>query len=119
MKSRVNTFHAETYINKLEQIIKPNDRVVFVSTAWKRTSVRAGLFNGVNKNKHGEVVSVRVSYPTVKLVPNGKTELTSYNRYNYTTRKYEEATYDRVLYDKVPSTGYSTLPLMRVFKLAE
>ena len=119
MKSRVNTFHAETYINKFEQIIEPNDRVMFASTSWKRTSFRDGFFNGVNKNKRGEVVSVRVSYPAVKRVPNGKTELTSYNRYNYTTRKYEEVTYDRVLYDKVPSTGYSTLPLMRVFKLAE
>lgn len=116
-RGRVNTFCVESFKNGFEQEVKPGDKVVFAATSWKRTRLEEGIFNGVNKNKSGQIQSVRVSYPIIKRVPNGKTEPTTYQRYNYQTRKYEEVTYNRMLFDEVPGTGYSTLQLMRVFKI--
>lgn len=116
-RGRVNTFCVESFKNSFEQEVKPGDKVVFAATSWKRTRLEEGIFNGVNKNKSGQIQSVRVSYPIIKRVPNGKTEPTTYQRYNYQTRKYEEITYNRMLFDEVPGTGHSTLQLMRVFKI--
>ena len=116
-RGRVNTFHVESFNNQYDQEVKPGDKVVFAATSWKRTRLEPGVFDGVNKNQKGEVQSVRVSYPIIKRVPNGKTEPATYQRYNYQTRRYEEATYTRTLYDEVPGTGHSTLQLMRVFKI--
>lgn len=118
-RGRVNTFCVESFKNGFEQEVKPGDKVVFAATSWKRTRLEEGIFNGVNKNKSGQIQSVRVSYPIIKRVPNGKTEPTTYQRYNYQTRKYEEVTYNRMLFDEVPGTGYSTLQLMRVFKIQQ
>lgn len=118
-RGRVNTFCVESFNNSFEQEVKPGDKVVFAATSWKRTRLEEGIFNGVNKNKSGQIQSVRVSYPIIKRVPNGKTEPTTYQRYNYQTRKYEEITYNRMLFDEVPGTGHSTLQLMRVFKIQQ
>lgn len=118
-RGRVNTFCVESFKNSFEQEVKPGDKVVFAATSWKRTRLEEGIFNGVNKNKSGQIQSVRVSYPIIKRVPNGKTEPTTYQRYNYQTRKYEEITYNRMLFDEVPGTGHSTLQLMRVFKIQQ
>jgi hypothetical protein len=117
-RGRVNTFHAETFINKFNQEVNPGDKIVFAATAWKNTRLKEGVYDGVNKNKSGEVQSVRVSYPKTKYVPNGKTQPTTHHRYNYQTRKYEDYTYNRPLYDAVPGIGRSTLQLMRIFKIS-
>lgn len=116
-RGRVNTFHVESFTNRYDQEVKPGDKVVFAATSWKRTRLEEGIFDGVNKNKSGQIQSVRVSYPITKRVPNGKTEPATWQRYNYETRRYEETTYDRKLYDEVPGTGHSTLQLMRVIKI--
>lgn len=116
-RGRVNTFHVESFNNRYNQEVKPGDKVVFAATSWKHTRLEPGIFDGVNKNQKGEVQSVRVSYPIIKRVPNGKTEPTTWHRYNYQTRRYELVPYDQPLYDEVPGTGHSTLQLMRVFKI--
>jgi len=119
MGNRISTFAAESFTNKFNQVINPNDKIMFAATSWKRTHHKMGIFSGVNKNQKGEIISVKVSYPINKYVFNGKYEPTVGRRYNYQTRQYENYTYDRRLYDTIPSTGYSTLPLKRVFKIAE
>lgn len=116
-RGRVNSFHVEAFTNRYDQEVKPGDKVVFAATSWKRTRLEPGIFDGVNKNNKGEVQSVRVSYPIIKRVPNGKTEPATWRRYNYETRQYEIVPYDRPLFDEVPGTGHSTLQLMRVFKI--
>jgi hypothetical protein len=116
-RGRVNTFHVESFNNQYDQEVKPGDKVVFAATSWKRTRLEPGVFDGVNKNQKGEVQSVRVSYPITKRVPNGKTEPTQHQRYNYQTKRYEDYIWERPLYDEVPGIGHSTLQLMRVFKI--
>jgi len=119
MGNRISAFHKVPFSNKFGQTISPGEKIVFAATAWKNTNIKQGTFDGVNKDSNGEITSVRVSYPMNKYVPNGKTETITYKTMDYHTRQYVEKSYERALYDAVPGIGYSTLPLKRVFKLAE
>ena len=118
-RSRKNILHAESFTNVFGQVINPGDPVMYAASSYKSTYHKKAFFSGVNKDKNNTIMSVRVFYPSVKYVPNGKTETVTYKTMDYYTRQEVEKSYVRKLYDEVPSTGYSTLPLMRVFKLAE
>lgn len=119
MGNRISAFHAIPFSNNIGQTILPGEKIIFAATAWKNTRIKQGTFDGVNKDSNGGITSVRVSYPMNKYVHNGKYEPTVRQRYNYQTRRYEDYTYDRPLYDIVPGIGRSTLSLKRVFKIAE
>lgn len=119
MGNRISTFHTVPFSNEFGQTISPGEKIVFAATAWKNTRIKQGTFDGVNKDSKDKITSVRVSYPMNKYVPNGKTETVTYKAIDYRTHNFVEKSYERALYDAVLGIGYSTLPLKRVFKLAE
>lgn len=118
-RSRKNVLHAESFTNDFGQVINPGDPVMYAASRYKRTYHKKAFFSGVNKDKNDTIMSVRVFYPTVKLIPNGKTKTVTYKTMDYHTGEYVEKSYEHRCRDEVPATGYSTLPLKRVFKLAE
>lgn len=89
---RQTKFFANPWINEFDQLIHPGDSVIYAGKSGTWLSIDRAMFDGVNVNSKGEIVSVQVSGVQRR-------------KWISATRSYEDV------------VGTATLPLMRVYKL--
>lgn len=117
MGKTINEFVAEPYTNSFGQIIKPGDRVAYVTHGYSVT-LGKGWFDGVFKDAKGNVVFTRVrGIRDTQSVPTGKIVTGTYMHYEYdpVTRSYKqvEKSYEYAERVNVPCEPHGTALLQR------
>lgn len=100
-------FKAEPYLNDLNETINPGDKVLFVSKSGASVKVRTGVYDGVFRDKDGEITAQRVRhYPGFRYDVDGERE------YSYVNYKGETVTWKSPNYVKVEDPNYSKVVVL-------
>lgn len=109
MAKTKNTLVHEAFTNEIGQTINPGDRVAYVSHGYS-VHQNTGYFDGVYKNKQGNIVFTRISgIHTTKMVDNGRT-----SEYTYGGKVHTYKVYDKV---ECAPHGSTVLQRHRIFKI--
>lgn len=117
-KNTVTEFVAESFTNKIGQVIQPGDRVAYVTNGRHRIRQGTGWFDGVMKDRRsGNVEFTRIrGIRSTKTVATGKMLTHSYTSYTWRNevKTYEYPEYIEV---QVDPHGTTCLQCHRIFKI--